>query len=553
MYVDTSTIKKHGKTYTRHLLRECYREDGKIKHRTVANISHCPPEEIQAIKIALRRKHDPVFLNHQGPSLHIKQGLSCGAVLTVCSIAKELGITDVLGSSQAGKRALWQVCARVIDQGSRLSAVRLAETHAACDILGLDAFNENDLYSNLDWLAENQEKIENQLFARLPKTEESGLYLYDVTSSYLEGEKNYFSAFGYNRDGKKSKRQIVIGLLCNAHGVPVSIEVFPGNTSDPKTVASQVTKLAERFGGGKITLVGDRGMIKGPQIEGLPENFCYITAITKPQIESLLTTGVFQRSLFEQELSEIIEEDGTRYILRRNPIRAEEIAINRSDKLAFLRKEAAKSTTYLSEHPRAKTETQERALNNKIKHFKVDTWANLQIKERTIAIQVDEDAIKESANLDGCYVIKTNLSAEAASKETVHGRYKDLAMVEHAFRTSKTVELEMRPIHVRLEGRTRGHAFVVMMAYRIVQELANRWAGIDVTVQEGLDRLASLSTQAVSLEGTLLYQTIPEPSDCNLELLNAARVMLPPSLTHRGVEVTTKTKLSYKRKVTKKT
>lgn len=547
MYLDSSTVHRNNKSYTRHLLRECYREDGKIKHRSLANLSSCTPEEIQAIKLALKHKHDLSSLVDLRSSLTLRQGLSCGAVWTVHTVAKDLGIVQALGSSREGRLALWQVYARVIEQGSRLSAVRLAGAHAACDILGLDAFNEDDLYANLDWLTERQENVEDRLAAWISAGEEPGLYLYDVTSSYLEGEKNELGAFGYNRDGKKSKRQIVIGLLCNAQGIPISIEVFKGNTSDPKTVASQVRKVSERFGGGRLTLVGDRGMIRGPQIAELPEDFCYITAISKPQIESLLAEGVLQMSLFDYAVTEVFADDGIRYVLRRNPIRAEEIAVNRQEKLKALERVAAAGTAYLTEHPKAKTEVQRRALEAKAKKLKAASWASVVTEERVLSIRLDEVARNEAARFDGCYVIKTNLPASAASKETVHDRYKDLTLVEQAFRTSKTVELEIRPINVRLESRTRGHAFVVMLAYRIAQELARRWSQLDLTVQEGINRLSTITSQDVIIKGKVAYQTIPEPSQSNRQLLVAARITLPPVLPSRRVTVTTRKKLPSRR------
>ena len=210
-----------------------------------------------------------------------------------CRERPNLGIVAALGTSQDAKQAAWQVLARVIDQGSRLSAVRLAATHAACDVLGLESFNEDDLYVNLDWLHEHQTEIEDRLFRLRHPDGKAKLFLYDVTSSYLEGVKNELGAFGYNRDGKRGKLQIVVGLLCDEDGWPLSIEVFPGNTTDTKTFGSQVRKAARRFGGGNVTFVGDRGMIKGPQINLLgeqEEDFHYITAITKPQIEALAET-----------------------------------------------------------------------------------------------------------------------------------------------------------------------------------------------------------------------------------------------------------------------
>ena len=547
MYLDSSTIRRNGKSYTRHLLRECFREGGAIKHRTIANVSGCSAEEIEAIRLALRHKRDLASLTSARAAVALKQGPSCGAVLTLVALAKELGLAQALGATQQGKLALWQVIARVIDQGSRLSAVRLAGVHAAAEVLGLDGFNEDDLYANLDWLAERQRRIEDRLFAGLGEAG-SGLYLYDVTSSYLEGEHNELAAFGYNRDGKRGKRQIVIGLLCTGTGVPISIAVFTGNTQDPKTVASQVRKVAERFGGGRLTLVGDRGMIRGPQIAALPEGFGYITAITKPQIETLLGGGLLQMSLFDDTVSEVLAPKGVRYVLRRNPVRAHELAACRADKLESLRRTAAAATVYLATHRRARLEVQQRRLEARAVTLKIDAWVQVVAAGRELTIVPDEAMRAEVAKLDGCYAITTNLSPAEASAQTVHDRYRDLALVEQGFRTSKTVELEMRPIYVRLASRTRGHVLVVMLAYRLVQELAHRWTHLNLTVQEGLDQLATLTTQRATVHGTPAYQTIPQPTPAIRELLATARVTLPAALPNPAVKVTTKTKLPHSRR-----
>src|SRR5499425_2119125 len=279
MYIDTSHITRDGKTYTRHLLRESYRAHGKVLHRTLANVSHCSDAEIEAIRLALRHKEELEHLGTIQDALTLQQGPSFGAVWTVYHVARRLEIAQALGTTREGKLALWQVIARVIDQGSRLSAVRLAMSHAACDVLGLGPFDEDALYENLDWLAGAQAAIEDRLFAQRQKTQPASLFLYDVTSSYLEGTQNELAAFGYNRDGKKGKRQIVIGLLCDEDGQPVSIEVFPGNTQDPQTFATQINKVKARFGVQAITFVGDRGMIKGQQIEDLAQQgLHYMTA-----------------------------------------------------------------------------------------------------------------------------------------------------------------------------------------------------------------------------------------------------------------------------------
>src|ERR1700757_3729218 len=343
MYIDTSHITRGGKTYTRHLLRESYRANGRVLHRTIANVSHCSEAEIEAMRLALRHKETLEHLGTIQDTITLKQGISFGAVWTVYHVARRLGIQKALGTTREGKLALWQVIARVIDQGSRLSAVRLAMSHAACDVLGLGAFDEDALYENLDWLAGAQASVEDRLFAQRTKSKPVSLFLYDVTSSYLEGTQNELAAFGYNRDGKKGKRQIVIGLLCDEDGHPVSLEVFPGNTQEPQTFAAQINKVKARFGVHEITFVGDRGMIKGQQIEDLAQQgLHYITAMTKPQMEKLLRTGVLQMDLFEHEVAEVLPNEGIPYVLRRNPVRAQEMRDTRQAKLATLQAQVAK-------------------------------------------------------------------------------------------------------------------------------------------------------------------------------------------------------------------
>src|SRR5499426_1361855 len=493
MYIDTSRITRGGKTYTRHLLRESYRAHGKVLHRTIANVSHCSAAEIEALRLALRHKENLEHLGTIQDTVALKQELSFGAVWTVYHVARRLGIEKALGTTREGKLALWQVIARVIDQGSRLSAVRLAMSHAACDILGIGPFDEDALYENLDWLAGGQASVEDRLFAQRTKTKPVSLFLYDVTRSYLEGTHNALAAFGYNRDGKKGKRQIGIGLLCDEDGQPVSIEVFPGNTHDPQTFAAQINKVKARFGVHEITFVGDRGMIKGQQIEDLAQQgLHYITAITKPQIEKLLRMGTLQMDLFDQELAEVLTEEGIRYVLRRNPVRAQEVRDTRHAKLATLQTQVAKQNHYLTDHPRANAQGALQKLVARAEKLRIADWVELTVAERALTLTLKEDAQTEAAKLDGCYVLKTDLTPAQANKELVHDRYKDLASVEHAFRTCKTAHLEVRPIFLRREARTRAHALVVMLAYQIIRYLASCWSAFDVTVEEGLHALTTL-------------------------------------------------------------
>jgi hypothetical protein len=549
MYVDASTVRRGNKTYTRYLLRESFREAGKVKHRTIANLSQCSACEIEAIRLALTHKHTLADLGSVQEAVQLRQGASVGAVALLYGLAQQIGLTQALGPGREASLALWQVIARVIDQGSRLSAVRLARHHCAQELLGLARFDEDDLYANLDWLCENQPGIEQRLFAQHCGQDHGGLFLYDVTSSYLEGEHNELAAFGYNRDGKRGKRQIVIGLLCDGQGRPLCIEVFEGNTQDPKTFVPQVKKVAARFGAQEVTFVGDRGMIKSAQIEALGERgFHYITAITKPQIERLLKQGTFQIGLFDDALAEVQEHSGLRYVLRRNGQRAQEMADTRQDKYRVLAQAVQLQNAYLAEHERAQPEVALRKLQARARKLGVNSWLSVAQEERIFSLVEDSEALAEASRLDGCYVLKTDLPAACAAKDIVHARYKDLAQVEWAFRCAKTVHLEMRPIFVRRASRTRGHALIVMLAYRLIQELAARWSALDLTVQEGIDLLASLCLVEVQVNGQVPFNQIPQPSETIQALLDAARVRLPSALPGKKRSVSTKAKLQNRRK-----
>lgn len=424
MYIDYSVSRQNGKTYSRVLLRTSYWDDGKVKHKTIANLSKCSKEEIDAMRLAFKHKKDLTGICPIEKSLiKTKAGLSIGAIWLLSNLADRLGISAALGNSQIGKLALWQIMARIIGQGSRLSAVRLAKQHDVCGIIGLNSFNEDDLYENLDWLNDNQEEIENKLFeTRYAGKGVPSLYLYDVTSSYLEGTENELGDFGYNRDGKKGKRQIVIGLLTDDKGVPISVEVFRGNTQDPATFVSQIKKLAERFGVKEVTMVGDRGMIKSGQIDKLNEaQFYYITAITKVQIESLLTGGLIRLCLFDENLCEV-ELDGIRYIVRRNPLRQEDIRINREEKIEKAKKIVEKENKYLVEHEKAKADNACKRVDKWLKKLNISDFCFIEEQNRCLEIKIDEAAKEEAEKLDGCYCLKTNLGKDKAQKEEVHSR-----------------------------------------------------------------------------------------------------------------------------------
>jgi hypothetical protein len=536
----------NGKTYQSIYLRESYREGSHVRKRDIANLTHCDPKEVAAIELALKFKGDLSSLGSLD-NIQLSQGLSAGAVWTVYEVARRLGIGTALGHDFAGQLALWQVLARVLDQGSRLSAVRLAQVHAACDVIGIRrGFDENDLYANLGWLCQQQATIEDRLFARR-QGKKPELFLYDVTSSYLEGEDNALGSYGYNRDGKKGKKQIVIGLLCDEHGEPLSTEVFCGNTQDPATFASQVNKASERFGCQHVTFVGDRGMIKSGQIQDLAKaGFHYITAITKPQIQTLAKAGVLQMNLFDAELCEV-SDGGVRYVLRRNPLRADELSASRADKKASVERLQETLNRYLTEHPRAKASTAERTVRAKIAQLKLKDWLAVEVEGRSLKLAVNQSELDDISRLDGCYVLKTDLPESAATKQVIHDRYKDLAEVEQAFRNCKTAHLETRPIYVRTADHTRGHVLVVMLAYLIRRELSQAWISLDLTVEEGLHQLQTLCSTEISLDGGGSCLRIPSPSPATLPLLKALHIQIPKLLPHTETRVVTRKKLSEHR------
>ena len=422
----------------------------------------------------------------------------------------------------------------------------MANVHAAASIIDFEqGFTENELYDNLAWLDENQERIENRMFEQRCGKESHNkphLFLYDVTSSYLEGDKNEYAHFGYNRDKKRGKYQIVIGLLCDAKGMPVTVEVFDGNTQDVKTVSMQLNKISERFGCCRVTFVGDRGMLKSTSLSELSEyGFSYITAITKAQIETLIRQGVIEYGLFDTTLCEV-EDDGVRYVYRRNPQRAEEINYTRQNKKERIEKLLSDKNVYLAEHSKASLEKALNTVKAKIKALKVDSWLSVSISEvsaRELSLYVNEDKLEEQSRLDGCYVLKTDLSLEEMGKEDIHGRYKDLSNVERAFREMKTEQLELRPLHVRRKSSTRAHVFVVMLSYMITRELGNLWKEMNLTVQEGLHSLSMLTENYVKMPTGLVMARVPQASEQNENLLKAARVEIPTYFLPAKVDIHT--------------
>lgn len=551
MYITSiNTRNKSGKvSHTAHLLRESYRENGKVKTKTIANLSHCSEKEINAIQWALSNKNDIDKIIGNTKS-SIVAGKRFGAVYLVNEILKKIGVSKALGKSPDAKLALLQIISRVINQGSRLSTVRIAGHQALCEVLQIeDKTTEDNLYKNLAWLSKNQRAIETRLFAERCKNGKPNMYLYDVTSSYFEGQYNELANWGYNRDKKSGKKQVVAGLLCDDMGYPITIELFEGNTLDFKTLESQIKKVAIDFNCQKVTFVGDRGMIKSKQIESLTANdFYFITAITKSQIDTLLKSKVIEMGLFDSELKEV-EYESIRYIMRRNPIRAAEISRTRTQKQLKVSGLCNGRNEYLSEHPRAQVLSAKKAVESKIKKLKIDSYITVGINpenSRALVLNIDEVALEEISQMDGCYVLKTNLPSDEIDKTTIHSRYKDLSLVESAFKHMKTETLELRPWFVLSEDSTRGHAFVAMLAYMVVKYLQVAWKDIDITVIEAIDALDSITMIEETTNSGETYNVIPKPNVKLKELLESAKVKLPKIFPKVNVNVGSRKQLKRK-------
>jgi transposase len=531
MYIERTTRKTATKTHECFMLRESYRENGKVVKRTIANISHLSTAEIDALRAALRYKQPAVPVSE----MVMKTGKIVGSLTVVREIAKKLGIISVLGSSRKAAMCLWLIFARLVEQGSRLSSVRLAERHES-SLLGLESFDENDLYDALAWLSVEQEAIQQALFRRRYGNEAPRLFMYDVTSSYLEGMDNQLSWWGYNRDGKKGKKQIVFGLLTDEAGEPIAVEVFKGNTADPKTFVELVTGFGKRFGVSEVIFVGDRGMIKKLGIEALhKENFKYITGITTAQIKTLMKADIIQLNLFDSELHEASDGD-LRYVFRKNPIRAAEVTASRNDKLSRLRDLAQKETQYLTEHALATQEKAVMRVEVMAKKLKLQELVKIEGNSRKVEVSINENQWQEASQLDGCYVLKTDVAATELDTSSIHARYKDLAKVERGFRTIKTGLLEVRPIWLRDESKTKGHIFICMLAYMISRELKKLTTG-EETVQDLIADL-NMVTELKITTGTETIVSIPQPPENAARIATRLGIKFEPANTvptkHRG-------------------
>ncbi len=492
MFIQRTQRKTKDKVYHSVVLMENYREAKKVRHKTIATLTKWPKHIVDDLEKLLKGKA-VISID----DLEMYNGKSFGAIQTINNIAKRLGVLPALGNSKQAKLAMVQIAGRIIAQQSRnYIANQWVLNQDIEGVFNVSNFNEDSLYSNLDWLSKNQEQIEKKIFKHRYKTKEvKEIFLYDVTSSYFEGTKNELASYGYNRDKKKGKMQIVIGLMLDSHGYPLTIEVFQGNTSDTKTVSSQLEKLKENFGIERVIFVGDKGMIKSSQISEIISDqykWNYLTTITKGQIKTLINQDILQIELFEDEIIEIEAEANTRYILRKNKYRALEMEQNRKQRIEKVLNFIKTTTLYLKEHPKAKPEIAQKKIGEKILQLKLKKMISIELNDRKFIAIIDENEVKKQGELDGCYVVKTDAPKDKLSTQTAHDRYKDLGMVEYAFRTMKTTIEELRPIFVRKEERTKGHVFVVMLAYMITKYISDKMEHLNYTRKfaiESLDRI----------------------------------------------------------------
>ena len=457
-----------------YLLREGYRQDGKVKSRTLANLSHWPLAKIDRLRRVLRDE----VLSGTAERLTMLRSLPHGHVAAVLGTARRIGLDRLLAAGRAPARlaalVLAMILARVIDPASKLATARQLDAATATSSLGplleLQTVSEQDLYAALDWLLSQQSRIEGRLAQR--HLSQGTLVLYDVSSTWFEGRTCPLARRGYSRDGKRDKVQIIFGLLCASDGCPVAVEVFEGNVADPATLAAQVAKLKQRFHLAHVVLVGDRGMITAARIDTLlrPAGLDWITALRAPSIRALLEQGAFQLSLFdERDLAEVTSPEfpGERLVVCRNPWLAAERARKRLDLLtateADLRK-VAKAVARKNK-PLRGADRIGLAVGAVLNRHKVAKHFTLTITDDTFAVVRNTDAIAAESRLDGCYVIRTNLDQATLAASDVVRAYKNLSQAERAFRSIKTVDLEIRPIHHRLSDRVRAHVLLCMLAY----------------------------------------------------------------------------------------
>jgi len=536
------------------LLRESYREDGKVKKRTLLNLTDWPTELVEGFRTLLKGgKASPVGEE----AIIVRRSFPHGHVAAVLGALRKIGLDRVLGP--AGNRCrdlvMAMVVMRLLSPASKLATARMLDAATASTSLGevleLGDVDENELYTALDWLGERQEHVEKALARE--HLHDGTLVLYDVSSSYVEGRCCELAKRGYNRDGKKGKLQIVYGLLCAPDGCPVAVEVFEGNTADPNTLGAQIDKLKQRFGLKHVVLVGDRGMITQARIdeELRPAGLDWITALRAPDIQALAAGGSLQMSLFDdRDMASITSPDfpGERLIVCRNPDLARLRTHKREELLAATERDLGKIVAAVGRQRgplRGEAEIGVR-VGKVINRHKMAKHFDLTIGEASFSFRRKHDAIAAEAALDGVYVVRANVPATDLDDAATVGAYKSLAQVERAFRCLKTIDLHVRPIHHWNADRVRAHVFLCMLGLYVEHHMRDKLAPMlyDETDQEAASaaRVSIVAKAARSQAAKAKEATGHTPDGLPVHSL---RTLLADLATYSRIEATTALNQKY--------
>jgi hypothetical protein len=501
--VHVSVTRRHYKdrVYETTLLRRSYREGGKVKTETVGNLSHLPPEVIELVRRGLAGER---FIPADG--VEIRRSVPHGHVAAVLGLARSLDLARLLDPRRSRERdlALGMLVARVLAPASKLATARSLDATTLGASLGISGATEDELYGALDWLLERQDRIERRLAGR--HLSAGGQVYVDLSSSVVTGRHNSLAAIGYSRDGKQGTHQIEYALLTDEAGRPVAIRVVPGNTADPATVDGTLATLRERFGLASVVLVGDRGMLTSARIETLrAAGMDWVSALRGPAIARLAADGALQLGLFdERDLAEISHPDfpGERLVVCRNPALAAERSRKRAELLAATEAALAKVAARVSAGRLAGAAAIGIAVGRVVDRHKMAKHFALEIADDLLTFSRREDAIAAEAALDGLYVLRTSVPAERLPAPEVVRAYKRLAQVERAFRTLKSADLAIRPLHHWTEGRVRAHVFLCVLAYYLRWHLERAWAPLlfrDEERPEQADPVAPARRSAAAL------------------------------------------------------
>jgi hypothetical protein len=477
MHVVTNVVRRGEREYTSVLLRRSYREGGRVKKETLANLSHLPPELVELIRGFLRGER---FVE-QGRALEIERSVPAGHVDAVLAMARRLELARLIDRSRSPERdlVLAMICQRVLAPGSKLAMARALGRSTLGAELAVEGADQDDLYRAMDWLLARQGPIEDRLARRHLRDGE--LVLYDVSSSYFEGRACPLAELGYSRDGKRGTPQIVFGLLCDRRGRPIAVEVFTGSLHDDKTLPSQLEKLRRRFALKRIVVVSDRGMVTKANLEAMraTPGVAWITALKAPQVQKLAKRRLIQPSLFDQHnLAEITDPDqypGERLIVCRNPLIAADRARKREDLLQATERELSEIARRVEHGTLSGQAAIGLAAGAVWNRYRVKKHFELKITDTSFSFARKTEQIAAEAALDGIYVLRTPVPDEQLDSPDIVRSYKQLKEVERAFRSLKGL-LDVRPIHHRLEDRVRAHIFLCTLAYYLEWHLREAWA-----------------------------------------------------------------------------